>query len=1335
MRLPRPHLRSTICDLRFTNRNLLRGLPLAPRLAPRASRSGVALVITIVLLSVILFLTVAFLALMGREKGAVKTSIDQTTARLGAESAVEHAKSAMIATILHTSNTASFDLLISTNFINWYGFDPGVTLANGNPLTNVNHAFLFNGNPLDQDQALQNLTNLLYSPRVPVYITNRLAANSVDFRYYLDLNRNRRHDRTGLWPATNDLGGYFTTNGLVTATFSPPNVLSNYFIGDPEWIGVLDRPDKPHGPDNRFLSRIAYIVVPEGKTLDVNYIHNNAKTDALLQNGFFRNQGIAPWEINLAAFFYDLNTNVWTYNLYSTNTYPGTASTGTAFDDAYAFWRWRQGTLGQASVQTLFGGAGVGAITTDYFDSYTAGPLLASPFGFTADSDFANGTALNPWPGADTENHYFSTQDFFDPIKTRIGGVAGDQFPERLTYLGASNSTYNSSTYYRMLAQLGTASTPESSDKLNLNYVNVGGLAATNFILWTDTNAIQVALGAGVNPPLLFFTNVANSLLMKYSQEWLASDYSVYTNVFRMDRTFGVTNIPVVISNQWVFSPAVHRALQLAANIWETKQGTNVFPTVFRPRFDVDAAGTNVYIVDFVPVETRNDVAAQTLSRPILDLMSTNNPALAIPTDGDVMIYGVPLVVGARKGLPNFNEFASELLVSVTRKLQVRKAGRTITQTNQVFTMEVQMPTGVEFWNSYATNFNRPVSIYVTNVTSMTMTNDLALPGDFTTTVVTGDRILATNNWRAYRAFNARDPKSFVTLMRTNVPFLPQRLYVPASTSVAPGFYATNQNVWDDSQQFIMPRWGITISNRVHAMIVDAATQQIIDYVVLGNMTYVTNLTDIIGSSASLTTAQFGDAGATPPAFKQLWATNQPTGAPPGGLLSGRLGVIQQINISVGAVARQGQWESYGKFTPNAPDAAVALFNNFMYTLVTNGTATVPYTPSFQFRVPLSWQANDPLVHYLAGDLYDTEASGIVALIDPARQTFSAELKGLAAKNSRYQPWPIDGTTVPDAYAIDLKDPLVRASDDWQFPTNVMPSIGGLGRVHRGTPWQTVYLKASDLGWTNPAAGMVGWLGNLTDAGPAVRWRRHTGNRVLQEGYYYRPVTDRVLFDVFTSALNDNSTRGRLNVNQTNLAAWSAIFTGVAALTNTSELAPIYNPWIIEPAGAYDSFDATTWTPVARLVNGINTLRANPYYFPAGTFQKLGDILAVPELSDASPFLNRASVNARQRALNDAAYEWLPQQIMGLLHLDETPRFSIFAYGQSLSPAPESIVTTGGPLFGLCTNYAITAEVALRAVVRVEGSPNPAHTNAFLPLNKQYPPRVVVESYNYLPPE
>jgi len=37
-------------------------------------------------------------------------------------------------------------------------------------------------------------------------------------------------------------------------------------------------------------------------------------------------------------------------------------------------------------------------------------------------------------------------------------------------------------------------------------------------------------------------------------------------------------------------------------------------------------------------------------------------------------------------------------------------------------------------------------------------------------------------------------------------------------------------------------------------------------------------------------------------------------------------------------------------------------------------------------------------------------------------------------------------------YDLSLKDPMVGRSDDWEFPTNRLPNIGWLGRIHRGTP-------------------------------------------------------------------------------------------------------------------------------------------------------------------------------------------------------------------------------------------------------------------------------------------
>ena len=123
-------------------------------------------------------------------------------------------------------------------------------------------------------------------------------------------------------------------------------------------------------------------------------------------------------------------------------------------------------------------------------------------------------------------------------------------------------------------------------------------------------------------------------------------------------------------------------------------------------------------------------------------------------------------------------------------------------------------------------------------------------------------------------------------------------------------------------------------------------------------------------------------------------------------------------------------------------------------------------------------------------------------------------------------------------------------------------------------------------------------------------------------------------------------------------------------------------------------------------------------------FHHLGEIVAVPELTVASPFLNTTNTpspnNVANNGLNDAAYERLPQQILGLLKCDSTPRFVVYSFGQTLKPADSSIVASG-QFAGLCTNYQIMAEAATRAVIRVEGAPTNTHA--------------VVESFNLLPPD
>jgi hypothetical protein len=176
---------------------------------------------------------------------------------------------------------------------------------------------------------------------------------------------------------------------------------------------------------------------------------------------------------------------------------------------------------------------------------------------------------------------------------------------------------------------------------------------------------------------------------------------------------------------------------------------------------------------------------------------------------------------------------------------------------------------------------------------------------------------------------------------------------------------------------------------------------------------------------------------------------------------------------------------------------------------------------------------------------------------------------------------------------------------------------------------------------------------------------------------------------------------------------------------------------VVQPAGAYDPTVAP-WPPVARIVAGINNARANTNVsapiFPNQVFHRLGDILSVPELTVASPFLAPmplpTSTAAAALPLNDAAVERIPQQILGLLKADSVPRFVIYSFGQTLKPAPRSRVTSG-TFFGMVTNYQITAEVATRSVIRFDGVP-PYQYGVPPPIANLHP---VIESFNVLPPD
>src|SRR5215204_933779 len=159
----------------------------------RRSQSGVALVITLIMLSVITLIAVAFLALSQRERSSISSTMTATEAELMANAATDRAKADVLAQV------SSF---IATN-INAQGqltrlaLGPDLSVSLAGP---YNYANLTNMQQAD----FEVLTNLLYDPPAPVFNTNRNG--SYEHIGYLDLNRNGRFDPTGLFEVLDSNG-------------------------------------------------------------------------------------------------------------------------------------------------------------------------------------------------------------------------------------------------------------------------------------------------------------------------------------------------------------------------------------------------------------------------------------------------------------------------------------------------------------------------------------------------------------------------------------------------------------------------------------------------------------------------------------------------------------------------------------------------------------------------------------------------------------------------------------------------------------------------------------------------------------------------------------------------------------------------------------------------------------------------------------------------------------------------------------------------------------------------------------------------------------------------
>ena len=735
---------------------------------------------------------------------------------------------------------------------------------------------------------------------------------------------------------------------------------------------------------------------------------------------------------------------------------------------------------------------------------------------------------------------------------------------------------------------------------------------------WLCFTSLPAHAGSLVNTdsPIGFFTNVANRLLQ--SQLGLS-----------------LNHIQVFPTNQ--YTPSVHRLLQVTANLYDAT--TNrldtdypYLPSVFRPVFANQTSGTNlgVFIIGYEEVTN-----ASLLTQQMVDLSDPISRQTLKHVDDQHMAYNIPLVIGAKKGFPNFNEFAMQTLVQVTRKLQfTRQNGPNspISQTNQMFLVGISNVFGVEAWNSYMTNFPRPLRLYLWPDISIVMTNEVGKllnpTKRYLPPVAWTD--IGADAWPGYN--RSMETYSFQIPLYTNLLFLTNSTYQYASAQFVPPT-GTFEQV---SPAFYIPHWGLNVKARLRFAVVDTSVSptRIVDYVNLADQNLV-SLTDVLTWGGQSSNVYFPDG-----AFGSLWCTNHYPAIADENLPT--YGVLNQILIGLGIQPVYGQtvWNSaMNDFAPGVDRlAAIDSFRHQfglgpLYShppgtvFYTSNTFNAPFQPVRNIYLLTSWQANDPLVHYTVGDLTSLSRTNLVLDSLPS----PAPMANLGHVNIRYEPWggnPASGSFRATTFDLRVKDPLMLQSDSWDFPTGLLSNLSWMGRVHRGTPWQTLYLKSAS---TDLSTWMV-WTGNgqlvTNGSGP---------NGVSYDAFFTQPTNDWRMASLVVSLLSTNNPRSLASVNQPNAPAWCSLLDGLTVLTNST-------PWQFDPVIVFSN------SPQAAIVAAaLDTARSSR---PIQRFGGVADILAVPELSVASPWLDANGVAQLSSSMNDEACEAIPAQLLTLLRPD-----------------------------------------------------------------------------------
>ncbi len=1184
-----------------------------------------------------------------------------------------------------------------------------------------------------------------------------------------------------------------------------PTALSQ--VGDPQWVGVLEDPGAPHGPDNRFIGRFAFMIVPASKTLDVNYVYNNAKNPGHLKNaigdsGYARGSGSSRQHLNLAAALGAIHP-VWDFRYEQDWTRP---SGGLAFRDAGKIFRHAQTVnalfdpgdflsplvinstpdatykdfndrlqlAGGAAFYELAGALSIQAhreplrkLNLNHFKNprapitiNNAGQILCPrPHGLTngARVTLYGDTALMPAvlvPNAPNGR----LLSVYDDVFVRFAGTQGanDLVALHWDYNGTATGAaqfgvpvsfgrdsrgnlrvadaafwFPRTRYARNDLAYGIRKNGQQALFVAVRDHESAGVFESDRDqgLWTEAlGGVQSAMSTGafyLDRRRAMFENVAAALLRR----GIANGQSFVQTTDRNDMVSFA--IPL---DQAGYTPEVQRLLQLAANICDV-YSPGQFPSVFRPLLE---PGNNATLIRRFAHEPHRSFLAQ---QPRFDLPEDQakfaqdnqmemqrrqaSPDLPpyFPRVGSIEVDGsraaVPLLIGAKQAWPSakgrqrvlspaINEVVAHTSMQydntgqqISPWLRIAVETKRFDDSTDALTLDVKVRNEGNLTYQYhhgtplaQSRYDRRSYTFSTNsqhtvpsgfsVASidgpLRSTLPVQAPIVFTTRPAEGRaferwpwEIAATMNRVECELSTAEDPKDGKrALLVDHADLQPRHLVyaeeIPDWTS--PWGYKTGDEVirvHNDSRYTDTGGTFLT-TNRYVARVDHRSDPKDFDFRKPGFHE---------GRPADLETMD-------PKLWKsEIWEPKEMY----------RKGEVYKVTSGIGP-ARKHEY-------------VIAERDHFAATVPPNGTTAdalkrdlnAGNISAFAGELrEIAWQANDPLMNSRESDLTHYYNNAITTNnwrnIRYSSKASTASLglgRSLGSQNFCYQPWSRSANP-PESFT--LKDAGVESESNWEFPSGGLGNIGELGLLHRGTPWQSLNLKALDPAltpeqWRN-------WVAPGTSfATPAAPPGTLTWDQMF-------PNADWPLTEVFAVTDKMDDLRGLLSVNQASRPAWAAALAGVALThDNTRSVAPNDGK-------------------LGEVVTGINVYRDKPdRYKPypdktpgAEPFREVWEILAAPELTVASPYAPTGA------AATDWDYEAIPRQTLSLLRVESDHRFIAYVFSQALRPAQGSVRPGQTP-----SNYQVVGEGASRCIFRVDPDPSPRMAG------KPHPVSVAVENW------